>query len=161
MGLNDINTKDFETGVDYNDAAAGPVLPDRLTQHYEKKPDHPTFFAKGTNVNDTTIGGSCLKEFQVDDSHILNHQSSGVPENVQPILEAEEYCTPPEGFVAERIANPKAGILPVVNQTSLGRNLGNDDDFDFIPREEFYGPRHGYVFRLGSKGVGYYEDKTK
>jgi hypothetical protein len=36
-----------------------------------------------------------------------------------------------------------------------------DFKLKFIPREEFYGRRAGYVFRLGAQGLGYYEDKDK
>lgn len=35
----------------------------------------------------------------------------------------------------------------------------DDSSLDFIPRETFYGARDGFVFRLGSKGLGYYADR--
>lgn len=51
FGLNDINTKDYETGVKYEEF----TKPDRLTHVVPKGADHPTFFAKG--VDDNTSGG--------------------------------------------------------------------------------------------------------
>ena len=40
-------------------------------------------------------------------------------------------------------------------------DVEGDSMLEFNPREEFAGMRQGFVFRLGSKGVGYYEDKKK
>ena len=51
FGLNDINTKDFETGVDQEVV----ILADRLTHVVTKGADHPNFFAKG--MEDATPGG--------------------------------------------------------------------------------------------------------
>ena len=53
FGLNDINTKDYETGVNYPSEGIA-VLSDRLTHYTRKVVDHPTFFAKG--VEDATPG---------------------------------------------------------------------------------------------------------
>ena len=50
FGLNDINTKDYETGVD--NSGEHVILADRITHVVTKGVDHPSFFAKGT---DTTI----------------------------------------------------------------------------------------------------------
>lgn len=38
------------------------------------------------------------------------------------------------------------------------RVFSDDSHLKFIPREEFGGRRIGFVFRLGSQGLGYYED---
>ena len=51
FGLNDINTMDFETGVEYEEFRK----PDRLTHVAPRGADHPTFFAKG--MDDNTLGG--------------------------------------------------------------------------------------------------------
>ena len=37
--------------------------------------------------------------------------------------------------------------------------VSDDSALEFIPYDNFDGPRKGMVFRYGSKGVGYYEDK--
>jgi hypothetical protein len=38
------------------------------------------------------------------------------------------------------------------------RQFDDDSKLRFEPREEFGGRRSGFVFRLGSQGLGYYED---
>lgn len=44
--------------------------------------------------------------------------------------------------------------------TSYGNRVFADDSaLAFEPREEFAGRRGGFVFRLGSQGLGYYEDR--
>jgi len=154
--LNDINTADFETGVeDLTKVQHGPVLPDRLTENYHKTVDHPTFFAKGTDVDDTTQGGGYFT---------AKPKSSDAAEQA-----VEEYYQPPAGWHFERNANnapdhslPNDTVTqPQPPITTIGRNLGDDSELKYIPREEFYGAKEGYVFRLGSKGIGYYEDITK
>jgi hypothetical protein len=149
-----MNTKDFETGFEDVDAMKGPILPDRLTQQYEKAVDHPTFFAKGTDINDSTVGGKCVKEVPGDNGVDAASQIDEITD--------DDYLQPPEGFKAERIANTKTAV-PVGRafEGKLGRVLGDDSEFDFIPREEFGGLKSGFVFRLGSKGIGYYEDKNQ
>jgi hypothetical protein len=156
--LNDINTKDFETGVeeDVTNLPHGPVLSDRLTQHYVKGSDHPTFFAKGTEINDTTTGGKFIGSSS-DSSSSNNATKEQEGEKLPvPIVEQEEYFEAPAGWKFEKVTeqDPLIAYHPVA-----GRKIGDDSDLDFIPREEFYGRREGYCFRLGSKGVGYYEDK--
>jgi len=39
------------------------------------------------------------------------------------------------------------------------RVFADDSALAFEAREEFSGRREGFVFRLGSKGLGYYEDR--
>ncbi len=115
----------------------GPILPDRLTQVYHKGPDHPTPFAKGTEFNDTTTGG------------FVNATTSQL------------FYQPPPGWIFEKKDSDDENTsfsqsLPVMNNK---RSISNDDDLEFIPREEFGGRKDGFVFRLGSKGLGYYKDK--
>lgn len=45
---------------------------------------------------------------------------------------------------------------------NYGKRIFNDDSkLEFLPREEFGGRREGMVFRLGSMGLGYYEDSAQ
>lgn len=37
--------------------------------------------------------------------------------------------------------------------------VSDDSALEFLSYDSFDGPRKGMVFRYGSKGVGYYEDK--
>lgn len=114
LGLNHMNTKDFETGVDYDDASI--VLPDRLTHVVVKGEDHPTLFAKGC-AGDSTPSGVFF-------SSGTSAQSSTALEDVIPIR----------------------------------RHIDDDSNRKFEAREEFAGKRAGFFFRLGSQGLGYYED---
>jgi hypothetical protein len=36
--------------------------------------------------------------------------------------------------------------------------VGDDSNIEYIQYDQFDGPRKGFVFRYGSKGVGYYRD---
>jgi len=94
-----------------------------------------------------------------------------------PISEEEEvpyFYQPPAGWSVER---PNNSSMTVNSNASYGNEISSSSDGDllynprrvfdddgplgFDPREEFAGFRLGYVFRLGSKGLGYYEDKKK
>lgn len=44
-------------------------------------------------------------------------------------------------------------------RSHLVPQVSDDSDLEFIPYDDFDGPRKGMVFRYGSKGVGYYQDK--
>jgi hypothetical protein len=37
--------------------------------------------------------------------------------------------------------------------------VGDDSSLEYIQYDRFDGPRKGFVYRYGSKGVGYYEDR--
>lgn len=147
--MNDINTKDFETGYENDGLILGPVLPDRLTQVYHKGPDHPTPFAKGTELNDNTVGG------------IVNSDVNYATPNEVQVDESQQYYQPPAGWIFEKKDTEDENIfvdkvLPIAHTK---RAISNDDNLEYIPREEFGGRKDGYVFRLGSKGLGYYKDK--
>jgi zinc finger protein len=133
FGLNDLNTKDYEV-IEETVGEAGPVLPDRLTMKHVKGLDHPTPFAKGTYENDTTAGS--------------------LPAAVAPAAPLEYNDKIPIGWTAL----PAAQIDPL--QRPRKRQFNDDSGLKFIPHEEFGGKREGYVFRLGSQGVGYYEDRV-
>jgi hypothetical protein len=140
--------------VENTSLVSGPILPDRLTEHYQKKPDHPTFFAKGTDVDDDTVGGSCVTKSQ--------NISTSADENA-------EFYSPPVGWVCEKLvsessheASERTKLSTTENSaeiTQKKRVFTDDSELDYIPREEFGGRREGYVFRLGSKGIGYYQDR--
>ena len=147
-----MNTKDYETGYEESGSAQGPVLPDRLTQHYKKEVDHPTPFAKGTNVDDSTVGGFYNSGNITEDMEQMDNEGS------------REYCAPPTGWTFEKKRDESSNETEVPNDiidnenVILKRQFSDDNDLDFIPREEFGGMKTGYVFRLGSKGLGYYSD---
>ncbi len=37
--------------------------------------------------------------------------------------------------------------------------VGDDSALEYIQYDHFDGPRKGFIFRYGSKGVGYYQDR--
>jgi len=138
FGLNDINTKDFETGVDYDEV----ILPDRLTHKSTKGADHPTFFAKG--MDDSTPGGACLT-----DSIVLETSSSNKV--------AQGWTATPQDDDTTR---NEVTIMNEEVYTSKRVFSVDDKLLKHIPREEFGGRKEGYIFRLGLLGLGYYEDKN-
>jgi len=138
FGLNDINTKDFETGVDYDEV----ILPDRLTHKSTKGADHPTFFAKG--MDDSTPGGACLT-----DSIFLETSNSNKV--------AEGWTATPQDDDTTR---NEVTIMNEEVYTSKRVFSLDDKLLKHIPREEFGGRKEGYIFRLGLLGLGYYEDKN-
>ena len=69
MGLLDINTTDYETIETTKETNKNTipnnnsdiVIPsDRITHQIPKGVDHPSFFAKGTDINDSTPGGAYI-----------------------------------------------------------------------------------------------------
>lgn len=176
LGLNDINTKDFETGYEEEELKDhGPILPDRVTIPYHRAVDHPTFFAKGTDINDNTVGGAVVAPVKI----------TSMPE----VPAESEYFQPPAGWKFEKNMNELPDYSTRHHQhekkesennindnknnnideedrqtprapVKYGRDLGDDSHLDFIPREEFGGAKKGYIFRLGSLGMGYYEDRN-
>ena len=105
FGLNDINTRDYETGVEYSSDGRGaqeqaPVLSDRLTQRAARRVvDHPSFFAKG--VEDSTPGGAYLSSAGPGSTAIIEQ---GLPQQqqVDPTPAEPWYSTEslPLGWVA-------------------------------------------------------------
>lgn len=150
LGLNDINTADFETGVDHS----AVILSDRVaTAHmYVKGPDHPTVFAKGTTENDTTEGGVYF-----EGTPKVSAIAGAAVENDEPY-----YCQPPAGWSVVREEEDflaKAAALRRTRRPSISlREFEDDSALTFTPYEEFSGARPGQVFRLGSQGLGYYQD---
>lgn len=155
FGLNDLNTNDYETGWDDHEAV---ILPDRLTHITEKGVDHPTPFATGTL--DETPGGIFFgHKIKRDDGSV----SKGETESEGT---AAAYETPPIGYSAAKTAS-NALDLEVGESSSWSlpgdygkRHLGDDTASAelFDAREEFSGRREGFVYRLGSLGLGYYPD---
>lgn len=200
FGLNDINTRDFETGVDYHDNEK--ILPDRLTHIIPKGlftifpfskinyiniiiiyigSDHPTPFAQG--CPDNTPGALY---FPHDLPASLQNPASKTSEDYGaypdpqlppgwkslgpqwgPLEMINELgCPPvldendPETFES-RIEDPKnEETLNATEEVYNSKRRFDDSDFQlkFRPREEFGGPRKGFVFRMGAQGLGYYED---
>lgn len=193
FGLNDINTKDFETGVDYSQ----PILADRLTHLTEKGLDHPSLFAKG--MEDATPGGVYFpKEYNSTDVQLEYSATVTVLEKESD--SSSYYCTGPAGWSFTRqgsevqgeggtgssveVGNPNTMSAPYNGQEKAvqvqtqaeevqvqeedllllpydgygKRQFDDDSSLQFEAREEFAGRRVGFVFRLGSMGLGYYQD---
>lgn len=155
--MNDLNTKDYETGV----PEEGPILPDRLTHQVPKGADHPTPFAKGTTDHDNTPSG-----FYSATAGTADHGYKSTTAATTTSDEGDYYYQPPAGWSVEKAPEstthhhnqPIVEAAPVINNK---RQIDDDSDLDFIHYEEFSGRKEGYVFRLGSKGIGYYADKRK
>lgn len=136
--MNDINTKDYETGVEYDEV----ILSDRLTHIIPKGADHPTVFAKGTNENDSTEGGICF--VSACDSNF----------NKDSTARASDWTAQAHGEIK---VPDESDLLPPV---AVKRYFDpNDKSLEFFPYEEFSGAKDGFVFRLGALGLGYYADK--
>ena len=63
----------------------------------------------------------------------------------------------PSGVFFQSIMTTDPDPVPV--PVPAGRVFNDDSCIAFDPREEFAGRRPGFVFRLGSQGLGYYEDR--
>jgi hypothetical protein len=144
FGLNDINTADFETGVDHSIE----ILADRVTTVHVKGPDHPTLFAKGTVLHDDTQGGVFFRSAE-SESDVADPSEGDAP----------YFNQPPAGWSVEKESSVSSDgdscVAPVTNNV---RVFSDDSALQFVPYEEFSGARVGSVFRLGSKGLGYYQD---
>jgi len=159
FGLLDMNTADFEVIPEGSAAAAAAstsdvVYSDRVTRVVKKGADHPSFFAKGCEENDNTLGGAfvassggaALATATGSDASPLpsGWKASRIDENGDFIVEEPE---------AEDGAEPlEAGAL--VAEKHQG-------EYAFIPSETFAGRKEGYIFQAGSQGTGYYEDKPQ
>ena len=158
FGLNDINTKDFETGFEGERAA---ILSDRLTHVVTAGPDHPSFFAKG--MDDATPGGAFV--------------TPTVPTSLEGAIETDpSYITvPPAGWSAAKsssaaVEDHSAELDRALGESAseeelpyvgYGKRVFNQRDFhlEYDAREEFAGARLGFVFRMGAQGIGYYVDE--
>mmetsp|Transcript_25931 Transcript_25931/g.24773 ORF Transcript_25931/g.24773 Transcript_25931/m.24773 type:complete len:668 (+) Transcript_25931:89-2092(+) len=159
FGLNDINTKDFETGNDEDTA----ILSDRLTHVVTAGPDHPSFFAKG--MDDATPGGG-----------YISSASSTVGSSLEVVdVDGKEWFHElPPGWSAAKSSSAAVEdqssflvrSLPTISESEelpyegYGKREFSQGDFalKYDPREEFAGKREGFVFRMGAQGIGYYED---
>lgn len=140
------------------------ILPDRVTSHHVKGPDHPTLFAKGTTEHDNTTGGVFFKgTASATTAAVVGSTNTGAndEEEDEPYFEK-----PPAGWVAAKNGTElDAEDLPELESPSVvmpvGRSFNDDSALKFDPREEWGGARVGWVFRLGSQGLGYYEDSKQ
>ena len=167
FGLNDINTRDYETGVE-----DVPIFADRLTHVLPKGADHPNFYAKG--MDDSTPGG----EFITTTTTTSTITSTMIDENNATNTMDTDTVTIPHGWTAAVKQDDEIGIVqfPRHNESTVdtnseqfidalpypnyGKRSFSPGDFDlkFDPREEFSGKRDGFVYRMGAQGLGYYED---
>jgi hypothetical protein len=159
FGLNDINTKDFETGHDEDLV----ILSDRLTHVVTAGPDHPSFFAKG--MDDATPGGAFVSSASAIVGSFLE---------VVDVDEKEWFHELPPGWSAAKsssaaVEDQSAFLvrsMPTIAESEelpyedYGKRVFDQGDFalKYDPREEFAGKRAGFVFRMGAQGIGYYED---
>ena len=171
FGLNDINTKDFETGTE--DVSSAVILSDRLTHVVTAGPDHPSFFAKG--MDDATPGGAFVV---TSASHLAQGQIDANSSNYVE-TDAAYIVVPPAGWSAAKSSSAgvddfSAELIREVSSTvsevpesvddlpypGYGKRHFNEADFSlkYDAREEFAGRRQGFVFRMGAKGIGYYAD---
>jgi hypothetical protein len=159
-----MNTREYETGTEdyYSPTLKGPILPDRLTNIHPKNIDHPTPYAKGTYEQDTTAGAITMEQLTIRVQTTVEEEEEGVeleeegevistkvPTTIAPHTTPEEHVTKEETHET----NEQRRYIPTAK-----RQFSDDSALDYIPREEFSGTRPGYVYRLGSKGIGYYED---
>lgn len=157
FGLNDIDTMDEEYYPKEQ-----KILPDRLTHVYQRKPDHPTVFAKG--CSDATEGGFVAASTEIASEHHHSaqeqlsstwkadtHEATSIPRPMA--ASSGSSTTTQEGEDEEGDAE----YLTTVRK----RQFSDDSFIDFLPYEEFSGEKGGFVFRLGSKGLGYYKDVRK
>ena len=164
------------------------ILADRITHVTTKGPDHPRAFAQGVqdkteggvvfNHNKTIQTAYLESQLQKQ-----QHGQAGVEEE-----EEGEYLQAPAGYSASKVAKGGIEDYPAslrirdsatespssftatiaaaaaAREEELAnppkRNLGDDSALisQFDAREEFAGGRKGFVFRLGSLGLGYYPD---
>ena len=161
FGFNDMNTRGFETGVDYEDDTVH--LADRLTHVHVKGEDHPVPFAQGVR-DDTNQGmffestATAEQTAQTSGSSVgtdkgpsgwISHGPAWGPEE----MAAEMGCSTNTAALTEQAEGP--GVFIPRRRKFYAR----DKELKFAVREEFSGRREGFVFRLGGQGMGYYEDR--
>ena len=163
FGISDMSTRDFETlgdsGLnpdDYYDP--NKILSDKLTHVLPKSIDHPQSFAQG--VADNTAGGKVFASFEASESHAPEGYSAG---NVA-YGGIDDF---PEILKLDKVAADASGLdweSTILNEKYSQRHFFDDSslaDQGFEAREEFAGRREGFVYRLGSLGLGYYPDVRK
>jgi zinc finger protein len=129
FGLNDINTRDFESGVEYDDEQV--VLADRLTHVVPKGADHPHEFAKG--MDDDMTGG--IYRGKVKDA--VKYQNQFLDNN------------------NNNNNNNDSCRSNVANSDIYAMDL---HDINFDEQSNYQGPRVGKIFKMGRQGLGYYTD---
>jgi len=187
-GLNDMNVADFETLGEHNteqdrEAYYNPrsIQPDILTHILPKGADHPREFAQG--VKDNTQGGVVFTKWESASLSASKKTAETAEEEEEEEEEGEPvFLTPPTGFSAGKVAKGGLEDFPKSLQLHEEENEGDmwelpfgedyskrhfDDDSglnneeSFEAREEFAGHRPGFVYHLGSLGLGYYLDVKK
>jgi zinc finger protein len=178
FGLNDINTKDYETGVDHD--TTQKVLPDRVTHVVRKGPDHPMPFAQGTM--DATPGGVFFANKEGGSTPATNTEASQYGEGYWDTTQITG------GWRAARSDDLAEELSEAISSTGAGSDdrreslqtireedegVAGETEYDaptkrvidladlelkYKPYEEFSGAKAGFVFRMGAQGLGYYED---
>ena len=155
------------------------VLSDRRTHVIPKGPDHPTVFAQG--MPDTTPGGifygapgevsdvgetsaSCWRALKPGEAYTEVEVDSADVDVTD--TEIKDVAAAVLGLDVSRSISSTIAASAVVSGTPSGtiwgrqrREFLDDSELQFLAREEWGGARLGMVFRMGSLGLGYYEDK--
>lgn len=149
LGLNDINTKDFETYDDPSQARDDGIhLSDRATTTVKKGLDHPSFFAKGCEENDNTGTGAYIEgtkkpeQTDEDESH-SNTTWKAAKINAMGLFELEPASQEDENDVSDQDKEPVSESVPA--------DL-SDEKRVFVASDSFDGKREGFVFRRGDWG---------
>ena len=174
FGISDMNTKDFETLGDsglqaeeyYN---AENILPDRVTHVLPKSIDHPLPFAQGMvdrtrggKVFDSTLDASGTDTGKAPEGYTAGSQAHHGLEDFPDSLKLPSTG----GQGSEGTAAAEVESVFGLDVDAYAKRRFDDDSAlaangKFEAREEFAGRREGFVYRLGSLGLGYYFDVFK
>lgn len=153
FGLLDMNTADYEVipeGAQHPSSEV--VYADRVTRVVKKGADHPSFFAKGCEINDNTTGGAFMSSKE--------DAAGGVETGVIPagwtfskMNEHGEFIQDEEKGDEEENSKEEES-----KEDSRVKTEGN---YHFIPSATFAGKKEGYIFQAGEQGTGYYQDKPQ
>ena len=154
----------------------GPAInPQTQTQTQEQIQTH-SVLSVNTNTN---TGGNSNQDYSGTGSGSGSSTGTGTGTGTGSIEEEEEYKPI---FIAENKVDLRTFLTAAATDSSNNssgscggngngsgsefmslseyakRHFSDDSHLQFDPREEFAGRRVGFVFRLGSLGLGYYED---
>ena len=159
IGLNDMNTRDFETGVDHDDTQIS--LPDRLTHVLPKGEGNTLLIRIEKPCPSCLYCFSSLNFFPyLSYYHLMftfhMRKCSDHPTVFAMGANDDVEC----GVYFESTDKANTSIADKFSgriEEYPVRTFDEDDESrEFEAREEFAGRRDGFIFRLGSKGLGYY-----
>ena len=168
MGLNDINTHDYETHDDPTHTHINSdeiQLSDRVTNTVVKGLDHPSFFAKGCDVNDTTgtgayIEGTTRIENKGNIDEETNSKWKAATINDIGLFQQESVPHDDSNTNANENETTTQENELEIESESVPVPVISDEDRTFIASDSFDGKKDCYMFRRGDKGVGYYSETS-